>query len=472
MQQFYGRQQELNKLEFLTKKHTASLAVIKGRRRIGKSRLIEQFCTKYQHYIFIGQPPSLGFDGQQEREDFAHQLSRQLQIPTPRADDWGDLLWHLSDRVKKGRVVIVLDEINWLGHRDASFLGKLKSAWDLCFSKNPKLILILSGSLTGWIERNILHHTGFVGRISLDLTLKELPLADCHLFWKQTRQWSNYDKFKLLTITGGVPRYLEEILLDLDAEQNIRRMCFEPEGYLFNEFEQIFSDLFSQRNAIYHNLLELLINGPLELNDIYQALKVEKSGLIGEYLNDLSKAGFITRDYTWKINSGRESKLSRYRVSDNYLRFYLKYIKLNRRRIERDTIKRLPALDSILGLQFENLVLNNRQKLFELLGLDVDDIVYDNPFFQNKTLRQKGCQIDYMIQTRFNVLYIFEVKYHKTPISPTIITEVKEKVDRLLLPKNFSYRHGLIHVNGVSSKVIDSDFFNFIIDFSKFLNHS
>ena len=63
MQQFYGRQQELNKLTLLTKKRTASLAVIKGRRRIGKSRLIEQFCAKYKHYIFIGQPPSLGFDG-------------------------------------------------------------------------------------------------------------------------------------------------------------------------------------------------------------------------------------------------------------------------------------------------------------------------------------------------------------------------------------------------------------------------
>ncbi len=84
-----------------------------------------------------------------------------------------------------------------------------------------------------------------------------------------------------------------------------------------------------------------------------------------------------------------------------------KYTEPYRRRIERDILKRLPALDSIFGLKFENLVINNRQKLFELLALDVDDIVYDNPFFQNKTSRQQGCQIDYMIQTRLNVLYIF-----------------------------------------------------------------
>jgi hypothetical protein len=67
-------------------------------------------------------------------------------MPPPRADDWNTLLWALTDRTATGKWVIILDEINWLGARDATFPGKLKSAWDLHFSKNNRLILILSGS--------------------------------------------------------------------------------------------------------------------------------------------------------------------------------------------------------------------------------------------------------------------------------------------------------------------------------------
>ena len=124
-----------------------------------------------------------------ERGDFAAQLSRALAVPPPRADDWKTPLWALADRTATGKWVIILDEINWLGAKDATFLGKLKSA-GLHFSKNNRLILILSGSLSSWIERNILHSTGFVGRVHLDLTLDELPLRDCVPFLETGHQFS------------------------------------------------------------------------------------------------------------------------------------------------------------------------------------------------------------------------------------------------------------------------------------------
>ena len=84
--------------------------------------------------------------------------------------------------------------------------------------------------------------TGFVGRISYTLTLDELPLADCNKFWP--KNISAYEKFKILAVTGGVPKYLEEINPKLAAEENIKKLCFTKGGFLVEEFEQIFSDLF------------------------------------------------------------------------------------------------------------------------------------------------------------------------------------------------------------------------------------
>ena len=182
MTAFVGRDLELAKLKELARLNVPSLVVIKGRRRVGKSRLATEFASRlsgYRSILITGMAPDEKVTAADEREDFASQLSRALSVPPPRADDWNTLLWALADRTATGKWVVILDEINWLGAKDATFLGKLKSAWDVHFSKNKKLILILSGSLSSWIERNILHSTGFVGRVHLDLTLDESPLRDC-----------------------------------------------------------------------------------------------------------------------------------------------------------------------------------------------------------------------------------------------------------------------------------------------------
>lgn len=93
--------------------------------------------------------------------------------------------------------------------------------------------------------------------------------------------------------------------------------------------------------------------------------------------------------------------------------------------------------------------------------------IYDNPFFQHKTLRQEGCQVDYLIQTRFDTLYFCEIKFSKHPIKTDIISEVQEKMRRLKAPRYVSRRAVLIHVNGVHEEIIDSRFFSNIVDFGQ-----
>ena len=204
---FFGRKHELKLLKGLLKKKSASLAVIQGRRRIGKSRLVEEFGKGYTFYHFTGFPPSATTTKQSQLTEFGLQLSKQTDMPEFASNDWTKMFYLLAEKIKKGRIIVLFDEISWMGSKDPDFLGKLKNAWDVHFKKNPKLVLVLCGSVSSWIEKNILSSTAFVGRISLRLTVEELLLKDCNQFWLQnSHNISAFEKFKVLSVTGGVPR--------------------------------------------------------------------------------------------------------------------------------------------------------------------------------------------------------------------------------------------------------------------------
>ena len=114
-------------------------------------------------------------------------------------------------------------------------------------------------------------------------------------------------------------------------------------------------------------------------------------------------------------------------------------------------------------------MVSQHKALLELLKIDPVDVVFGNPFFQRKTHRQQGCQIDYMIQTRFNTVYICEIKFSKSEVRAFVVDEVQEKIRRLTLPQHFSYRPVLIHVNGVAEGVREAQFFSDVIDFGALL---
>ncbi len=115
-------------------------------------------------------------------------------------------------------------------------------------------------------------------------------------------------------------------------------------------------------------------------------------------------------------------------------------------------------------------MLNNLKGLCKILQIETQDIVMAGAFFQRATKRNKGCQIDLLIQTRHNVLYPCEIKFSMTEVRSLVIEEVEQKMKRLSFPKGYSIRPILIHVNGISRGIIDSELFTQIIDFSDFLN--
>ncbi|MGA8165078.1 MAG: ATP-binding protein [Waddliaceae bacterium] len=468
---FIGRQKELRRLQECRENRISDLVVITGRRRIGKTRLAEEFGKSFERtFLFTGLPPTKGITAQVQRDHFAQQLLKQTRLPPPSTKDWNDLFWHTAYHCAEGDVLLIIDEISWIGMKDPTFLGKLKTAWDQDFKKNSQLVVILTGSVSSWIEKNILNSTGFVGRISLELTLDELPLYRCNEFFgKEHGKISAFEKFKMLCITGGVPRYLEEIIPSRSSEENIQRLCFESGGLLVKEFERIFSDLFYKRSTIYKKIVAHLARGSCTRMQLCKGTGIANSGRFTEYLYDLETAGFISKDVSWEIKSREESKTATYRLKDNYLRFYLKYIEPNLTRIKSNRYKTDPQQwTGIFGFQFENLVLNNRNQLLKLLHIDPQRVIWDNPYLQKASARRRGCQIDYLVQTRDRCLSLCEIKFSGNPISSAIIQEIENKINALKLPLGFSVRPVLIHVNGVTPALLAEEYFSEIVDFSQF----
>jgi uncharacterized protein len=136
---------------------------------------------------------------------------------------------------------------------------------------------------------------------------------------------------------------------------------------------------------------------------------------------------------------------------------------------ELQSVSNLPGFDTVMGLQFENLVLNNRRLIIESLHVSPQDVVMDNPFYQRRTTRAPGCQIDYLIQTKFNSMFVCEIKFSRQELSVNVIREMKEKLIRLKLPRGFSCWPVLIHSSGVSNAVRESEYFTEIIDWSELI---
>ena len=474
---FVGRKDALAELKMLNESAGASLVVIRGRRRIGKSRLVAEYAQHAQDKTFIkfsGLAPEKEITAKHQRENFANQFQEQFHCHLPSSDDWNHLFSALADQIKTQALVLLFDEITWMATDDPTFLPKLKNFWDDHAKQNSNLLFVLCSSVSSWVDENILASKAFYGRVRGQITLEELSLSESkELLTQLNVRCSNLETFYVLSITGGVPWYLELFSHQQSILENIKRLCFKKEGALTREFSRIFGDLFGRREMIYQKIVLALSEKRLTQPQLAEKLEYSNSQRLSVYLNDLKTAGFIKKEVAWSIKSGKTSKLMQWRLSDNYLRFYLKYIFPNLDKVENNRgvfiYDSLDNFSGIMGLQFENLVLNNTKMLINALGIHESEVVFDNAYFQKTTKTSAGCQIDYMIQTKLNTLFVFEVKFSKREISASVIQEVQEKMNRIKKPKSFTCIPVLVHVNGVTEELEDSGFFYRIINFSDFL---
>ncbi|MDJ0763318.1 MAG: ATPase [Myxococcota bacterium] len=469
---FVGREFEQHLLRDFQKRKTAGLIVCRGRRRIGKSTLIQQFGRGKRFVELWGLAPRPNISNADQLKHFGELMGTAFGLPALRFENWNEALSTLAGLTSKGRVIILLDEISWMASKDKDFAGKLKGIWDTKFKKNDKLMLILCGSVTSWIDDNILNDKGFMGRVSLTITLDELSLSAANLFWKGNKLISAAEKLKILCVTGGVPRYLEEIRIDQTAEQNIKRLCFSPTGLLFSEFDKIFKDIFQRRSRSFKEIVQTLASGAKQPQQLCDTLGRKPTGSFSGMLAQLTRSGFVTRDFVWRPATGRRTAKSVYRLKDSYLRFYLKYIEPEKDKIEKGLyrnidLETLPHWQTIMGLSLESLVINNLASVIQKLDIAPSSIISASPYLQTKTGRQQACQIDLLIHTT-HTLYVCEIRFRKQ-IGGSTIEEVASKIKRLKGIKALSVRPVLIYQGELATSIEQSGFFSHLLPIEQLL---
>lgn len=363
--------------------------------------------------------------------------------------------------------MVFLDEISWMGGYEPGFAAFLKNAWDTGFSKCDRLVFVVCGSVSAWIAENILKSKGFVGRVSLDLRVEEMPLADCAAFWgRSADRVSGAEMLDLLSVTGGVPKYLGEIDPALSAGENILNLCFLPEGYLFKEFDILFTDAFTRATDGKRGVLECLAEGPKTAEEIAGAVGVVRNGHLTSRLGELREAGFVAADEGLNPDTGKPLRQVRYRLCDNYARFYLKHVAPRAAAVRKGLFRvaspeQLPEWNATMGLQFETLVVNHLRELAPHIGLGRAVATSAAPFWRKATKGRPGVQVDLLVQTR-KAFCVVEIK-RRARIGEKVEEEVRRKVEALGLPKWTSVRTALVYEGRLAPVVEENGWFDFLV---------
>jgi len=476
MRKFFGRESYLQKLDALWRKDTSSFVVIAGRRRIGKSTLVEEFAarSKCNFFEIVGLAPDEKMSNQRQIDNFCERLGRYVRRTVPKVDCWAKAFDALDEALKgKGKTIVFLDEISWMGKYDDSFAAFLKTAWDTQFSRHDRLIFVVAGSVSAWVKRNIQKSKGYVGRISLDFTLPELPPDKCLGFWgRKADRTATCDILDVLAVTGGVPKYLNEIDPSLSPDENIRRLCYDPDGYLFKDFDRIFDDVFGGSISAKKRILSMLAEKSASISELASMFGSDPNGHLSENLAELAEAGFIAGSMGKNPITGKTVREVRYRLRDNYTRFYLRYILPKKESIANGfyryvSLDRLPGWDAIMGLQFENLVLNNIQALASHIGLMGKNVESAAPYFRSGRKTGRGVQVDFLVQLP-KCIYVIEIK-RKRYIAASIEEEMQEKLNRLKLPRSRSIKLVLVYAGEIDPTLEEDGFFDYLVPAEKLL---
>ena len=314
-------------------------------------------------------------------------------------------------------------------------------------------LFILQNSLLQFVKTfTRIKNVDFTDSVGLD------ELQSLHIDKKEFGELREMENV-VLSLTGGVPKYLEEIRPELTVDENFRRLCFLPRSLLFREFDETFSNVFGSRVATRGRLLRLLADGSRTVSELARQERRTVNGSYSEALRDLCYAGFVAEESGICVSEARGLK-------DNYARFYLKNIEPRAAAIkaglfEFASLEQLNGWDSILGLQFENLILNHVNDLFPHLGLEKSLVLSAAPYVQNATKRNEGCQIDLLLRTE-RTLMVVEIKRQRE-IRHEVVDEVAEKVKKLRYDKGLSVRTALVYDGRLSASVPADRYFDFIV---------
>lgn len=311
---FVNRSEELSRLRTLYDSNTAELAVIFGRRRLGKTALVKQSLNHYDDAIVY----------QAKQKTSTLQLQQFIDTamdsyPGVRRirEDWGAILEYLAEQ----DAIVVLDEFPYLVEQDKSLPSVLQAMFDHELNESAVTFVLVGSSISMMEEAALLGNSPLYGRSSLKLDIRQLPFAAAMEFFDDT--YTATEQVLTWGVFGGVPYYLEEVSPNVTLAENIQRTILSRHGTLHDEPDYVLRMELTEPTR-YFSILEAIAGGNTSRNEIAGTTGIDYNQL-SKYLQRLSRLRLV--DQHVPITERKErSKRSRYRIRDPFFRFWFHFI--------------------------------------------------------------------------------------------------------------------------------------------------
>jgi AAA+ ATPase superfamily predicted ATPase len=330
---FINREKEL---EFLTgqyKSKNTSFVVIYGRRRVGKTALISRF---------IQDKPALYFLATEEREEQNRNAFRQLAaeyagnelLAQSRTNDWFLIFKALFESKNKERLVLILDEFQYLAGANPAFPSIIQKIWDT-FLITKNVMLILCGSSVSMMESTVLSYgSPLYGRRTGQLRLQ--PIAFSH-YKKFFPKRGEKDLIGFYAVTGGIPKYMEFFQGTGDVYSQISRNILSSSSFLYHEPAFLLQKEITEVGS-YFSIIKSIAAGNRKLAQLAADLGIKQTSLT-KYLSTLASLDIIEREVPVTEEKPEKSKRGLYRIKDNFLQFWFRFVFPNLHYIETGRIK-------------------------------------------------------------------------------------------------------------------------------------
>ena len=355
MNRFIDREREL---EFLEEKFgdKRQLIVLYGRRRVGKTELLKQFCKNKDYIYFLADKRGSLLNA----ERFVNIAAEHFGDIPPRVRNFDDAFTYIAKRLNERKIVIVIDEFSYLVEKDDSIPSVFQLIWDDVL-KDKNTMLILCGSLVSMMENMLSYRSPLYGRRTGQWKLSPLRFNDAKQIFPR---YSTEQKVEAYSILGGIPFYLNTFDDKKDIYTNIEEKILTKGEILYEEVEFLLREELRDYSS-YLSILEAIARGNSRLSEIANFSKIQAKDL-PKYLNVLMKLDIIEKVYP--ITEKKTTKRTIYKIKDNFFDFYFRFVYPFKSELELGNTKKVMGiikrdLNTFVGKKFEDI---SREFLYEM----------------------------------------------------------------------------------------------------------
>ncbi len=328
MSTFIDRIDELKTLENEYSRNSASFVVLYGRRRVGKTTLISHFCKNKNSIFFLATEENESENRNTFRQLIAEKYNNEL-LASASLDSWTPLFKIIADEAKKERIVLVIDEFQYLCKANKAFPSIMQKAWDEILLKS-NVMLILCGSLINMMTSQVLNYDSpLYGRRTAQIKLKQIDFSFYHEF---NESLSLEEQIQQYAVTGGVPKYIELFDTKKNIYRSINENILATGSFLYAEPEFLLQKEVTEIGS-YFSVLKTIAAGNHKLSKISSALGVSQSNLTS-YLKTLIDLDIVEREVPITEENPEKSKMGLYQIKDNFISFWFKFVYPNKSMLE------------------------------------------------------------------------------------------------------------------------------------------